>query len=277
MIFDEGAAPQTSAGRAGLALILLGLFSCRQAPAAPDVPVQVALSACGQRRFEGSAFTICRYDRGRHDIAFFLDGRGTGRLRSLAALEAELGPRAAALQFAMNAGMYDDRGGPIGLYVAQGRQRHAINRRRGGGNFHLLPNGVFQVAADGRVAIVASADYDPASHPRWATQSGPMLVIDGALHPSIRPNGDSLHIRNGVCVDGESTAWFAISDEPVSFGRLARLFRDALGCPDALYLDGSVSSLWDRRAGRRDPYSRLGPMIAVFDRAERSKAPTVRP
>lgn len=257
---------------------MLALLACRAEPAAPEVPAKAAASeaACGQRRFEGSAFTICRYDRRRHDIALFLDGR-QGRLRSLAALEAELGPRAAALQFAMNAGMYDDRGGPIGLYVAQGRQRRAINRRRGGGNFHLLPNGVFQVAADGRVAIVASADYDPASHPRWATQSGPMLVIGGALHPSIRPNGDSLHVRNGVGVDSESTAWFAISDEPVSFGRLARLFRDALGCPDALYLDGSVSSLWDRRAGRRDPYSRLGPMIAVFDRAERSKAATVRP
>ena len=62
-------------------------------------------------------------------------------------------------------------------------------------------------------------------------------------------------------------AWFAISDEPVSFGRLARFFRDSLGCRNALYLDGGVSSLWDRPAGRRDSYSRLGPLVAVFERS----------
>jgi uncharacterized protein YigE (DUF2233 family) len=167
----------------------------------------------------------------------------------------------------MNAGMYDAQGAPIGLYVEDGRQRRAINRRRGGGNFHLLPNGVFAIAPDGRAVVVKSADYDPATHPRWATQSGPMLVIDGALHPAIRPNGDSLHIRNAVCVADPDGAWFAISEDPVSFGRLARLLRDSLGCRDALYLDGAVSSLWDRPAGRRDAYSRLGPLVAVFDRA----------
>jgi uncharacterized protein YigE (DUF2233 family) len=169
------------------------------------------------------------------------------------------------LRFAMNAGMYDETGGPIGLYVEDGRERHAVNRRRGGGNFHLLPNGVFAVDGEGRVRIVPSAAYDPASRPRWATQSGPMLVIDGALHPAIRPNGESLHVRNGVGVADEGTAWFVISDEPVSFGRLARLFRDVLGCRNALYLDGSVSSLWDRPAGRRDDRAALGPLVAVFE------------
>jgi uncharacterized protein YigE (DUF2233 family) len=164
----------------------------------------------------------------------------------------------------MNAGMYGEDGAPIGLYVAEGRQRHALNRRTGGGNFHMLPNGVFTVAADGRVAVVTSAAYDPATHPRWATQSGPMLVIDGALHPMIQPNGPSLHIRNGVGVAADGSAWFVISDEPVSFGRLARLFRDQLGCRNALYFDGAVSSLWDRPAGRRDDRAELGPLVAVF-------------
>ena len=109
-----------------------------------------------------------------------------------------------------------------------------------------------------------SAGYDPAARPRWATQSGPMLVIDGALHPAIQANGPSLHIRNGVGVADAERAWFAISEEPVSFGRLARLFRDVLGCRNALYLDGSVSSLWDRPAGRRDGAPELGPLVAVF-------------
>jgi uncharacterized protein YigE (DUF2233 family) len=169
----------------------------------------------------------------------------------------------------MNAGMYDEGGNPIGLYVEDGRQRHAINRRRGPGNFHMLPNGVFAVAADGRVSVMPATDYDPASPPRWATQSGPMLVIAGHLHPGIQDDGPSLHIRNGVGVDGENSAWFVISNDAVSFGRLARFFRDVLHCPNALYLDGSVSSLWDRAAGRRDTNAELGPLVAVFERQRR--------
>ena len=168
----------------------------------------------------------------------------------------------------MNAGMFDDQGMPIGLYVEAGRRRHAINLRPGPGNFHMKPNGVFAVATDGRVAVVRSEDFGRLPFaPRWATQSGPMLVIGGQLHPSFDPNGTSLHVRNGVGVADPRTAWFVISDEPVSFGRFARFFRDALHCPDALFLDGTVSSLWDPAAGRRDAGYPLGPMVAVLRRA----------
>jgi uncharacterized protein YigE (DUF2233 family) len=92
-----------------------------------------------------------------------------------------------------------------------------------------------------------------------------MLITEGKLHPAFQPNGDSLNIRNGVGACGGNTAWFAISDEPVSFGRFARLFRDKLKCPNALFLDGAVSSLWEAGA-RQDRRAPLGPMIAVFKR-----------
>ena len=154
---------------------------------------------------------------------------------------------------------------PIGLHVENGRVRHRANLRDGPGNFHLKPNGVFAVGRDGRVAVVRSevaGDLDAL----WATQSGPMLVVDGALHPAFQPDGESRMIRNGVGVSDAGTAWFVISDEAVSFGRFARLFRDGLRCANALFLDGSVSSLWDPGAGRRDSYSSLGPMVAVFER-----------
>ena len=154
---------------------------------------------------------------------------------------------------------------PIGLYVEDGRELHAISLRDGPGNFHMKPNGVFAVGPDGQVAVVRSDRLASLPwQPRWATQSGPMLVIGGRLHPSFQPNGPSLHIRNGVGVDRPGTAWFAISEEPVSFGRFARLFRDALHCPDALFFDGTVSSLWDPAAGRQDDSYPLGPMVAVF-------------
>ncbi|HTU12017.1 MAG TPA: phosphodiester glycosidase family protein [Allosphingosinicella sp.] len=255
--------------RSSLLAALLALAGCG-APAANEGGAPAAMAAaCEQRMFEGSAFTACRYDRRRDEIVLVLDGPN-GPLRSLAALETKLGPRARHLRFAMNAGMYGEDGRPIGLYVEDGRERRRINRSTGGGgNFHMRPNGAFTVAADGRLAIVTSDRYDSASRPRWATQSGPLLVIDGRLHPMIQDNGPSLHVRNGVGVESPDAAWFVISDNAVSFGRLARFFRDVLGCRNALYFDGSVSSLWDRPAGRRDAYSQLGPLVAVFEREGR--------
>jgi prepilin-type processing-associated H-X9-DG protein len=58
-----------------------------------------------------------------------------------------------------------------------------------------------------------------------------------------------------------------ISNDEVSFGKLARFFRDGLKARNALYFDGSVSSLWDPANGRRDAYAPLGPMVVVFKAA----------
>jgi len=98
------------------------------------------------------------------------------------------------------------------------------------------------------------------------TQSGPMLVIDGALHPRFIDGGTSKYIRNGVgtSADGQR-AIFAISNAPVNFHSFGRLFRDVLALPNALYFDGNVSRLYAPTLGRDDFGFRLGPMVAVFE------------
>lgn len=250
-----------------LLLAFLSLASCK---AEEEESVDVAAlpqSACSERQFEGSRFTICPFDSSKQDLKLFVaDARGQP-LRSFKALEAHLGSAASSLRFAMNAGMYDEAGQPIGLYVEGGKKLHELNLREGSGNFHLLPNGVFAIGRDGGVSVRTSSQYAAAKPDvLWASQSGPMLVIDGKLHPEIDPNGESLHIRNGVGACGPKTAQFVISEEPVSFGRLARLFKDELGCPNALYLDGAVSSLWEAGV-RQDDRSELGPLVAVFRRS----------
>jgi uncharacterized protein YigE (DUF2233 family) len=93
-----------------------------------------------------------------------------------------------------------------------------------------------------------------------------MLVIDGKLHPRFDPDGESRNIRNGVGIGADGTAVFAISEEPVSFGKFARLFRDELEAKNALYFDGSVSSLWDPANHRQDSINVLGPIVVVFRR-----------
>jgi uncharacterized protein YigE (DUF2233 family) len=193
-------------------------------------------------------------------------------LRSFGRLEEDLGEASRSVRFATNAGMYDEDGAPIGLYVENGRQLKKLNLRKGPGNFHLSPNGVFAMDAEQRMSIAPSSSVTKKSGDLiWATQSGPMLVIDGKLHPKLAENGESRLVRNGVGVRGPRQAYFVISEEGVSFGRFARFFRDALGCRNALYLDGSVSSLWDPAAGRQDPYSLLGPMIVVFARSDANR------
>jgi uncharacterized protein YigE (DUF2233 family) len=253
------------------AAFLAGCGEEAEAPPPPAEAVQAAAQpqgppACEERRFEESRFTACRYDPKRHRLELIGEDEA-GPLRSFARLEQHLGTRAETLLFAMNAGMYDEEGRPIGLYVADGKQIRSINLNDGPGNFHMKPNGVFTVDAQGRAAVIPSDRFAAVkANPHWANQSGPMLVIAGKIHPQFAADGPSRHVRNGVGTDGSGAAWFAISEDVVSLGRFARFFRDELGAHDALFLDGAVSSLWDAPAGRQDGYSELGPLVAVFRR-----------
>ena len=243
--------------RSALAPFLFLLAACSEA-----APVAPPASACSDRLFEGTRFTVCSV-KGAH-IEVRTSARNGGPYRSFAAIEAALGKRAGEVAFAMNAGMFDEQGRAIGLLVEDGKQLRKINRRTGGGNFHMLPNGVFLVSRDGRAEVVASADYKPTPDVEFATQSGPMLVIDGELHPAFEPDGQSRHVRNGVGIAPDGTPVFVISVELVSFGKLARFFRDRLKAKDALYFDGSVSSLWDPANGRMDVVTDLGPIIVAM-------------
>ena len=245
--------------RALIAFLLL--TSCR-AEQAQSVRAEAPVSACADRLFEGTRFTVCSAKGGRIEIRTSdIAGRP---YRSFAALEAALGGRAANVAFAMNAGMFDEDGRAIGLLIEDGRQLHAINRRKGGGNFHLMPNGVFLVRRDVRSEVVTSSEYRPSKDVVFATQSGPMLVIDGKLHPAFDHDGRSRYVRNGVGIAPDGTSVFAISVEPVSLGKFARFYRDEIKADDALFFDGAVSSLWDPANGRRDAHTELGPMVVVF-------------
>lgn len=245
-----------------VALLLL-LAACRKADSAPtDDSAAAADSPCRQLLFEGSRFTVCRDRQARIEVRTAArDGRP---YRSFAALEHVLGRDATRVRFAMNAGMFDADGRAIGLLIENAQELRAINRRQGGGNFHLLPNGVFLVRDDGTAEVVPSAAFEPAPDIAFATQSGPMLVIDGKLHPAFEHDGRSRFVRNGVGIAPDGTPVFAISEDAVSFGKFARLFRDELKCRNALYFDGSVSSLWDPANHRMDSFAALGPMVLAF-------------
>jgi uncharacterized protein YigE (DUF2233 family) len=138
-----------------------------------------------------------------------------------------------------------------------------LNTTNGTGNFYLKPNGVFLVSEKG-ARIVESSEYSGLGEQvLLATQSGPLLVRGGKIHPAFNATSASRIIRNGVGVPSPDVAVFAISDAPVNFYEFATLFRDVLQCPDALFLDGVISSLHSTDRKRSDKKADLGPIIGI--------------
>jgi uncharacterized protein YigE (DUF2233 family) len=218
-------------------------------------------AACRDMVFEDLPYTVCTAALG-DDLRLFLNG-DSGAYGGFAAVEADLARQGLALGFAMNAGMFQPDLSPVGLYIEDGRQVTPLVTSDGPGNFGLLPNGVFCIGE--RFSVVESRRFARKTPKcRYASQSGPLLVIEGKLHPLFKPSSDSLHIRNGVGVSADGrTAWFAISDRMVNFDTFARFFRDGLGTPNALYFDGSVSRLYAPDLGRSGAGFQIGPMIGL--------------
>ena len=225
------------------------------------LPVAASVE-CSDVTHLGTSYTICDVDPAQTPPRLFLNGPDGRPLGSFSATEAEWG----ALAFAMNAGMYHDDRSPVGHYVEDGQEVMRVIPDAGPGNFGMLPNGVLCVT-EGRARVIETLDFvETGPECRYATQSGPMLVIDGALHHRFIPGSDSRFLRNGVGTSADGTrAVFAISNEPVNFHDFALLFRDGLGLPNALYLDGKISRLHAPSLGRSDGGMRLGPIVGVLE------------
>ncbi|MEM6539290.1 MAG: phosphodiester glycosidase family protein [Pseudomonadota bacterium] len=224
---------------------------------------------CHRERHARDQYTVCIVDPSSTEIRLFLydgDGRVYGEFEALAS---DLDVEGTTLLLAVNGGMYHDDRSAVGLYVEDGQQLSPLNRREAAGNFHMLPNGVFFVGSDGAAQVVASDTYAASGEkPEYATQSGPMLVIEGAIHPRFIQGSDSRKRRNGVGVRADGKIVFAISERVVTFYDFATLFRDELGCSNALFLDGTISRLYAPSIGRRDLCAKMGPIIGVIAKTE---------
>ena len=222
-------------------------------------------SQCRELDFEAVAYVVCEVDTASDRVDLFLDGTDGKPFGSLPAFNAAIAKQDRQILLAMNAGMYHEDMTPVGLYVSDGREQSPLNIADGDGNFFLKPNGVFFIANDGSAGVFETTAF-AVSNPevRLATQSGPMLVIDGRIHPRFEQNGTSRFIRNGVGVpDGARTVVLAISRSEVSLGSFARLFRDALGCRNALFFDGAISALSNGKEMVIGGEFPAGPIIAV--------------
>lgn len=142
--------------------------------------------------------------------------------------------------FVMNAGMYKADHSPQGLYIEKQKVLFPLDTSKAEGNFYLYPNGVFFITAKKTAVICTTERFRNNKEIEFATQSGPMLVIDGQIHSAFNEGSKNLNIRNGVGILPNGNVVFVLSKKEVNFYDFANYFK-SLGCKNALYLDGFVS------------------------------------
>ena len=213
---------------------------------------------CHSTEFERAEYAICEVDLHKHMVRLFWNRSDGTPDAYLSALPHSLGGGAGMLLFATNAGMFDSNLKPVGLCV-----EHQVWQ----GQFSHEADGIFFVSGDRADVAETQAFLKQRLQADLATQSGPMLAIDGRLHPRFERRSTSLKTRNGVGVRADGKVIFVISEKAVSFDAFARLFRDGLKCPNALFLDGgSASSLFAPTLNYPSNIVPLGPMLAVFEK-----------
>ena len=227
-----------------------------------------AAADCARMEHDGQGYTVCTVTAAEEPrLGLWLYDAEGDTLNHFGPLRSHLAGQ--TLAFAMNAGMFHADYGPVGLFKSGEETHGKLITAGGGGNFGMLPNGVFCTGGAQPFQVIESRAFAAAQPQcRLATQSGPMLVIEGELHPRFLVDSDSRYVRNGVGVSADGqTAWFAISDRSVTFHEFGRLFRDGLKARNALYFDGSISRLYAPQVRRNDFGWSMGPIIGLVDGA----------
>ncbi|MCB2410581.1 phosphodiester glycosidase family protein [Hymenobacter lucidus] len=203
--------------------------------------VLVVAVACSSAQPEkDSRFVSYRVDLRTQTLRLYWKDDVGQPLHSLQRLNAWLQGRGQRLVFGMNAGMYKADNAPQGLFIQDSRVVTPLDTTTGSGNFYLLPNGVFYTTVAHQAVVCPTAAFRYSKAIAYATQSGPMLVVGGRIHPAFKPGSPNLNVRNGVGVLPDGRVVCAMSKEPISLYDFAEYFRRQ-GCRNALYLDGLVS------------------------------------
>lgn len=222
-------------------------------------------TAARRIQYQGHTYDTYEVDLTRARLRFFFQRPDGTPFNSLGNVRDWLQARRQRVVFATNAGMFTPERTPVGLYVEAGREVVALNTREAPGNFFLKPNAVFFVT-ETQAGILESLAYEagPPAEVRYATQSGPALLLHGNIHPAFQEGSRNLaERRSGVGILAPDKVVFAIANQAVNLHEFARFFRDQLGCQDALYLDGVVSRMYLPELSREELDGDFGVMMAV--------------
>lgn len=199
------------------------------------------------------------------DIEFFSTHEGNPFL-NFENLKTHLESQKKELIFATNGGMYTPASTPVGLYIENGVQTKSLVTSNGKGNFHLMPNGVFYIDTEGKAGVLETMAYASAKiEAKYATQSGPLLLINGKIHPKFNDGSPNKYVRSGIGITATGEVVMVISEKPVNFYTFALFFKEKFGCKDALYLDGAISKMYLPEQGRMDIRGKFSSIIAVTE------------
>ncbi len=224
--------------------------------------------------FLGKRYIVCKVNTKDYDIRLFNktpDGRG---VYDFTAIDNELTAGKQNHIFSMNAGMFSPQRLPIGLFMVNGEEHAKINLNMGDpmhkGNFYdLPPNGIFAIDKKGEPQVITTdsyvKNYEPKHEVVWATQSGPMMLINGKFNEAFNQGSKNLNIRNGVGVNKKGEIILVISLEPVNFYEFTQLFKEQYACDNALYLDGAISQWYAPKVNESvNRRVQLGPLLTVI-------------
>ena len=189
------------------------------------------------------------------------DGKAWGSLRALLADIDHNGQ----VQMAMNGGIYDKAYAPLGLYIEKGRHLIPLNRASGGGNFFIRPGGVFYLRGQ-NAGIVSINKFRASPAIRYAVQSGPMLIENGKINWRLKPSASSRKLRNGVGITGDGKVVFMLSARETNFYDFACYAQAKLNVRQMLYLDGTISKMYQKGDSVPWQYHPFVTMIAVESR-----------
>lgn len=210
------------------------------------------------------AYTV---DAKTQNVNFYWKNDKGEILKSIQGLKNYVESKNQTLTFAMNGGMFTQDFSPLGLLIQNGKTLKALNTANADGNFYLKPNGVFYVTTDNTPSVCKTSDFSDNGKIKFATQSGPMLVIDGEIHSAFKEGSTNLNIRNGVGILPDNKIVFAISKTEINLYDFAKYFQ-SLGCKNALYLDGYVSRMYLPEKNWTQTDGSFGVMIGVTNMAK---------
>jgi len=189
---------------------------------------------------EEDIYLAYRVDPAKQSLQLFWKDDKGQVLQSLGNVKKYAESKNQTLLFAMNGGMYTTDHGPLGLFIQDGKTIKSVNKRQTAyGNFYMQPNGIFSVDKNNKAAVCRTDNFLNNGRIKYATQSGPMLVIDGKIHPGFSKGSSNVQIRNGVGILPNGSVLFAMSKTFVNLYDFATYFKNQ-GCKNALFLDGAI-------------------------------------
>lgn len=202
--------------------------------------IGLAVVFVSAEQYSDDLFLTYKVDIKKQNLRLFWKDERGKRFESIENLILWAATKNLKLDFVMNAGMYKADHSPQGLYIEKQKVLSPLDTTKTDGNFYLKPNGVFFITTKKAAVICTTEMFRSNKEIEFATQSGPMLVIDGQIHPAFKEGSKNLNIRNGVGILPNGNAVFVLSKKEVNFYDFANYFKN-LGCKNALYLDGFVS------------------------------------